>query len=360
MILHKEFYSGGFEDPRVVKEAISLARSGYEVTIFCRNGRHDLPEKEQYSKDIFVRRISPKAKGRKKIMLLSKAVKKYRPDAIHCHDLNTLYIGFLAKISLGVPLVYDSHEDAVKFAKGYGTYNYLRACILQKLLVPFADGILAANEDIHRNFNPGKAMVVLNVPMVVENLAEKNESRNFRLIYGGGFHRGYGIEKIIKIPEKTDIELILLGGGTILEDIRTSVASSNCSERVTFIDAVPHNQFIFELSKFDAGIILMGRGSNNEIGTPNKLYDYMMAGLPIIASDLPGMRRVIESVGCGILVDPDDMPGLVKAVKHLAVNPAVRKEMAANGRRAAMEKYNWEKEGEKLVALYDGLVGAMV
>jgi len=84
----------------------------------------------------------------------------------------------------------------------------------------------------------------------------------------------------------------------------------------------------------------------------NKMFEYMAAGLPVIASNFPLWRDIIEGNGCGIMVDPKSPEEIAKAVEYLIDNPQEAKVMGENGRKAVEEKYSWNPEGEKLLALY--------
>ena len=92
---------------------------------------------------------------------------------------------------------------------------------------------------------------------------------------------------------------------------------------------------------------------NHYYSLPNKLYEYMMAGVPIVSSNFPELRRVIEEVHCGITVDPENPGGIAAAVEKLAADPELRRRMADSGRKNAMNRYNWEPQKNKLINLYE-------
>jgi glycosyltransferase involved in cell wall biosynthesis len=86
---------------------------------------------------------------------------------------------------------------------------------------------------------------------------------------------------------------------------------------------------------------------------PNKMFEYMSAGLPLIASDFPLWREIVEGNDCGVCVDPADPAAIAEAIDRLVENPDLARRMGENGQRAVHERYNWAIEEKKLLALYD-------
>ncbi len=95
---------------------------------------------------------------------------------------------------------------------------------------------------------------------------------------------------------------------------------------------------------------------NHVDAQPNKMFEYMSAGIPVIASDFPLWREIIEGCGCGICVDPLDPKKIAEAIDYLVDNPEIARRMGENGRKAVYDRYNWDVEEKKLLALYDSLL----
>jgi len=89
---------------------------------------------------------------------------------------------------------------------------------------------------------------------------------------------------------------------------------------------------------------------------PNKIFEYMIAGLPVIASNFPLWKEIVEGNNCGICVNPLDPKEIANAIKYLIDHPDEARAMGENGRRSVLEKYNWEKESEKLIRLYEEIL----
>ena len=111
------------------------------------------------------------------------------------------------------------------------------------------------------------------------------------------------------------------------------------------------------LKSVDAGFILLKPNPNNIAAASrnNKLYEYMAAGLPVIASDFPLWKKIIEKNYCGICIDPSNPEKIAKAIEYLIKHPDEAKKMGGNGKKAVLEKYNWENESKKLLKVYKNL-----
>jgi glycosyltransferase involved in cell wall biosynthesis len=120
---------------------------------------------------------------------------------------------------------------------------------------------------------------------------------------------------------------------------------------------VPYEEKEELSSQAAMGVITYLPYSNNTSCLPNKLFDYMLVGLPVIASNFPLYREVVEASRCGLLVDPTRPQEIARAMMHLIEHPDEATQMGDNGRRAVMEKYNWEKESGQLLRIYDTLLG---
>ena len=110
------------------------------------------------------------------------------------------------------------------------------------------------------------------------------------------------------------------------------------------------------LGNVRAGLVLFHPLPNHLDAQPNKMFEYMAAGLPVIASDFPLWREIVEGAGCGLLVDPQDPAAIAAAISWVASHPDEAEAMGRRGRQAVEEKYNWEQESAKLIQLYERLL----
>jgi glycosyltransferase involved in cell wall biosynthesis len=127
------------------------------------------------------------------------------------------------------------------------------------------------------------------------------------------------------------------------------------SEHVEALGAVDRARVVQVLSRSRVGICAYHPTANYFHGQPTKLLEYMGSGLPVVASDFPFYRQVIGSTGCGLLVDPSKPAEIAEAIQWLLRNPGRAEEMGRRGRRAVLDRYNWELESKKLLAIYHAL-----
>jgi glycosyltransferase involved in cell wall biosynthesis len=121
---------------------------------------------------------------------------------------------------------------------------------------------------------------------------------------------------------------------------------------------VPYHELAPWTASADVGILLYRNDCrNNYYCAPNKLFEYMMMGLPIIAPDFPGMRALVEGEEVGLCVDPEDPAAIAAAVNRIAADPAWTARLKQNALRLARERYNWERESGPLLARYRELAG---
>ncbi|MDD4307403.1 MAG: glycosyltransferase family 4 protein [Thermoplasmata archaeon] len=359
-------------DPRVEKEARTLADAGHDILIIARNSRPEFPENEiaSYCK---IRRVTIPIPEKitmysflryyiKYMKLSRKMSREFEPDIVHCHDLYTLPIG----IGLGKPLIYDSHENysGLHFPKGGVKARLTDAA--ERLLVRFSDAVITVSEDLGQKYPRKKVAVVMNCPMHFKILAsDSNTIREkygiprdaFVAVYQGGLTAHRSLEMIVSNFASRGAEMIpgfkilVCGKGNIEPELRKRAASN-----VIFTGHLPSEQLFSIMAASDIGLILFEDSPNNRVGLPNKLFEYMAIGIPVLASNLPTMARVIGAEKIGITIDPEDSLKVFDALKLLHADVSGRERMGDYGVRAFKERYNWEIESKKLLAVYERLI----
>jgi glycosyltransferase involved in cell wall biosynthesis len=132
---------------------------------------------------------------------------------------------------------------------------------------------------------------------------------------------------------------------------------NNATDRFEYTGWIAYDSVFEYLCRAKIGMVLLQPVYyNNIMGIPNKLFDYMAAGIPVIASDFTNISKIVKEADCGILVDPTDAEDVADAVVYLVEHPEEAKRMGENGRKAVEEKYNWEKMEEKLLELYGTMI----
>jgi glycosyltransferase involved in cell wall biosynthesis len=139
-------------------------------------------------------------------------------------------------------------------------------------------------------------------------------------------------------------------------ELRDLVRRLDIQDRVEFVPWVPYEEKERLSSQAAIGIITYLPYSNNTSCLPNKLFDYMLVGLPVVASDFPLYREVVEPSQCGLLVDPSQPGEIARAMEYLIQHREEARRMGENGRQAVLDKYNWEKESERLLEIYAAIL----
>ena len=176
---------------------------------------------------------------------------------------------------------------------------------------------------------------------------------------GGGLQSFHGVNEsilaIAKIKNKyPNIKFKTIGN--ILVDINLMIKKYSLEKNIILTGYLPYREMYKEISGGKIGLLILKSDFyNSYIGLPNKLFDYMLCGLPVVASNFPEISKVVKEADCGILVDPTNVDEIANAILYLLEHPEEAKRMGDSGRRAVEEKYNWERMEEKLFELYRGL-----
>ena len=151
--------------------------------------------------------------------------------------------------------------------------------------------------------------------------------------------------------------LVLLGFGGLEEVLRTRAEDPIYGGRVHVLPAVPPDQLLAWVASADVSAMpIQPTTINHRLSTPNKLFESLAVGTPIVASDMPGMAAVIRDTGCGVLVDPTQRESVVEGIADLlALEPEAMTDLRARCQRAAYDRYNWETESAALLGVYDRL-----
>lgn len=348
------------------KEAKTLVRAGYDVTLIAQHERDEVVDG--------VKIIAlPKPRNRLSRMFsltwraFHKAIRQ-RANIYHLHDPELIPVGMLLKLQ-GKRVVRDVHEDVPKqiLSKDWIPRPLRRlvagAARVAEALASWAfDGIVAATPAIAKRFPAGKTIVVQNFPILKELVAPEStpyQNRPAKVIYVGGITAIRGIREMVQavslLPESLNARLVLAGEFSP-PSLEAEVRGLSGWERVEFVGWQDRASVARLLGKARAGLVLFHPEPNHLEAQPNKLFEYMSAGLPVIASDFPLWREIVNGVGCGLLVNPLDPKAIAEAIQYLLIHPEEAEEMGRHGQQAVQERYNWDTEKEKLLSLYRRLV----
>jgi hypothetical protein len=296
-----------------------------------------------------------------------RAVQKARPDVAHFHDPELIPVGLALKLS-GIKVIYDVHEDVPRQIL---TKYYLPA-VFRKPAAWFMeavewiagrcfDAIVPATPKIAVRFPADKTVVVQNFPILEELVAPEPlpyEQRPPHFAYVGGITRARGAREMVEaIGRVSSGEARLrLAGAFSPKNLQSEIKALPGWDKVDFLGWADRRQVAGLLGNVRAGLVLFHPGPNHCSAQPNKMFEYMAAGLPVIASDFPLWRQIVDGAGCGLLVDPLDPVAIADAMQWILEHPAGAEAMGRRGRQAVEEKYNWEREAEKLIGLYERLM----
>jgi glycosyltransferase involved in cell wall biosynthesis len=180
------------------------------------------------------------------------------------------------------------------------------------------------------------------------------------VLYQGGLSPERGIEQLIAaMAQLPQCVLVLMGYGALEARLPAMIAGHGIGDRVRFLPPVPPGELLDWVAAADiAAMPIQASTLNHRLTTPNKLFEAMAAGVPVVASDLPGMSRIIEETGCGLTCDPADPSSIAAAIRRIVDDPAASERMGAAGLAAASGTYSWTGQVEKLAGEYARLTGS--
>jgi len=285
-------------------------------------------------------------------------------DLYHFHDPEFLPYLILFRHKISKPFIYDIHEDysAATFSKNWVPIIFRVILsrivdILEKRLIRSVDGLIVAWPKIKERFlNHPKLVIINNYPykdelFTYENNACKRQKGYF--VYVGVLSKIRGILEIIRAVNLGEgkFKLFLAGNWSPKEfeyECRTEDGWKYC-EYKGYLGREDIRQLF---SRAQAGLIAFHPKPNHLYSVPNKMFEYMSAGLPVIASDLPMQRKIVKEIGCGLIADSMSHIAIYKMMQWIYEHPYKAREMGFNGRRAVESKFNWETEVMKLIRFY--------
>ncbi len=283
-------------------------------------------------------------------------------DILYSNDLDTLPANFfVSKLKSKSKLIYDTHElftevpelENRKFAKN----TWIK---IEKYIFPKLQHIITVNESIAKIYKTiyGKSILVIrNVPEKYENRIPLSKSKLglpegkfILIIQGSGLNVDRGIEEAVLSMQFIDNALlILVGSGDVIPKVKELVAKNQLSEKVMFFDKRPYLEMMQLTSNANIGLTLDKPLSDNyKFSLPNKLFDYIQAGIPILSSQLIELKKIIDKYDIGCFVETVSPEEIAKNVNFLIENPDKLNEYKLNCIKAA-ETENWEHEKMKLI-----------
>ncbi|OBY93455.1 glycosyl transferase family 1 [Pseudomonas sp. AU11447] len=401
MIVWNEFRN----DARVLKEAQTLRASGKEVTVYALHTPGVTAERERLASGIDVVRVarSPLWKLRKRPHAVAAAgatatsnsaigrlslkrqvfrivarlwthlgllwrLTAHRADVVHAHDVNTLPTAWLAARLSGARIIYDAHEISTS-REGYASFRTLVGRV-ERILMPRVDGSITTTDArakfFARAYGIGRPLVLQNRPRFTPALRSSRIRTELGLgeswpiiLYQGGLQQGRGLERLVRAAAHVEqAYFVLIGGGRLAGELMQLAGQLGLSERVRFIPTVALADLPSYTASADIGVQPIENTCMNHFTTDsNKLFEYLIAGLPVVASDLPEIRRIVREHDIGELVRPGDDGQLIHALNRLVADAPLRARLSRNALSTATS-LNWESQEASLVSLYEYALSA--
>jgi len=352
-------------DTRVFhKVAKSLAKV-HEVVLIA-------PDEERADKEVDGVRIITVKKPKSKVLhpitmwRVFKAGFKQDCDVYHCHEPSSLLVSAMLKVLKRKKLIYDAHEHYPSLIAENSLFpDFIRpfvrflADIEERTLIRFADVVVTVDQILCQEYKKhhNNVDIISNYPRLELFKPDDLNSENGGIIYVGGISGDRGIYQMINAANKANVKLICVGNFTdeLNENEITNFLEENPSKNVVFTGLLSHSKVVEYINISTLGLSLLQPIPRYKKAVPIKLFEYMACGLPVVASNFPEIRKIVEAADCGILVDPTNVDEIANAILYLLGHPEEAKRMGENGRRAVEERYNWDKMEEKLLKLYEGL-----
>lgn len=391
-------------DARVLKEAQTLQRAGYTVTVFALHTSGVTQERETIVDGISVIRVarSPLWRWRKRklsagtpassgqggaigkmglgmqilrivarlwthLWLLIRMVQS-RPAIVHAHDVNTLVTAWFAAKLSGAHIIYDAHEISTS-REGYSSFRGLVAHV-ESTLMPRVQGAITTTDArakfFARMYGVPRPLVLQNRPRHTDIETSDRIRQELQLdqpwpivLYQGGLQQGRGLDLLIDVAARIEqAYFVFIGGGRMASSLHSQAEQFGITERVRFIPTVALAELPSYTASADIGVQPLENTCLNHFTTDsNKLFEYVAAGLPVVATDLPEIRLVVRAYDLGLLFRSGSAEQLIDAITRLLQDIELRATYKTNAIRASM-LLTWEAQESELVALYARVAGA--
>lgn len=292
-----------------------------------------------------------------------RAVVRAKPAIVHFHDPELLPWALLMKC-WGIKIVYDVHEDVpqqVKHTPGLPAWA-------RKMLPPFVasaewigakivDALVVPTPTVGQRFPQHKTVLVRNYPLLNElnrPSARPMAQRPMEFAYVGYIsvvRNIFGMMKAMALMPQPEAYLRLVGSFALSKTEAEAKAMPEW-ERVKFDGWASREGVAEAMANARAGLVLLLPIEHEMLTYPIKLFEYMAAGLPVIASDFPVWREFVQEANCGVVVDPQSPSEVMEAMQWILLHPNEAQAMGIRGRKAIEERLNWEAEAKTLIALY--------
>lgn len=358
------------DDSRIRSKMMSSLQTRFpgEVQLFVQDGLGNAQDIEGYE----IVDTGPRLSRLKRMTIggwwMFRALLRARPEIAHFHDPELIPIGALLRI-FGIKVIYDVHEDypqavAENYRLPSGARKILPPIVrfVEWAIAPFFSAIVTVTPQIQKRFQKKKAILVRNWPRVrefPEPSSTPMRERPLEFAYIGTITQNrniLGMLDAVNFLRNDKVTLRLAGDFPVKADYEEALSRPGWNS-VNFVGWVSRDGIADILVNARAGLVVLKPVEHEMLTLPIKLFEYMAAGVPVIASDFPLWREIVDSAGCGLLVDPDKPEEIAAAMRWVLENPDDAEAMGQRGRAAVLAQFNWEQEAETLIETYETLLG---
>ncbi len=352
--VHKRF------DTRIfVKECQSLSNNNFNISLIVADNLGN-----DFKNNIKIYDVGKEDFRIKRFFLISKKIYKKAlkidADIYHFHDPELIRIG-KKLLKNGKKVIYDVHEDVPRQILNKPYLNGFLKKVISVLFEKYENRnvkkfsyIITATDFIKNRFLKlnKNTESIKNYPKIDELKFDINwnKKKNFAC-YIGAFSKQRGIKEIVKALEFTEFKLNL-AGKFVTKSYKNEVENLKTWKKVVFHGFVNRKQVNKILAESKVGLVTLHPIINYKDALPVKMFEYMLAAIPVISTDIPLWKKIVEDNDCGICVDALNPKKIGQAINKLIKNNNLAKKMGENGRKAVLEKFNWQNEEIKLLRVY--------
>ena len=349
-------------DTRIfIKMCSSLAHSGYCVNLIVADNKGTTIENGVNIIDVGTSNGSRLKNGVVNAYKAFIHAKNLNSDIYHFHDPELIPVGILLKL-LNKKVIYDIHEDIPRqilrkhlIPKGFKPLISFLFSKLESFSVRLFDGAVTVTPTIKDRFESDSVVEVRNYPLLSEFDFDIDTSNKSLVSYVGSISVDRGIFQMINSFIKSDFKLTLAG------KFNSDEVENKANEligwiNVDFIGWQTREEVSNILRDSLVGLVVLQPTGDYEDAFPVKLFEYMVSGAAVVASDFPLWRDIIDDAGCGVCVDPTDSESISKSILYLKTNPDIALQMGVRGRKIVYSKYNWEQQFPNLIKLYEKIL----
>lgn len=371
-------------DPRVLREASSLRMSGFAVTIVDVEDDLTRSAEEEISGirvnhllkphwHVGERGIMRFARSAEKLFLSTLSLLRVPADIYHAHDINALPASYIAALIKRKPLIFDAHE--LPLSDHYGSRRFRLWRPLLTLMISRCAGVITVSApiayEIQKRYRASNVVLVRNIPTYQKAMRSNRLRQRLGLgsevriaLYQGNLQAVRGLDPVVLSGAYLERNRVIVfmgkGVGTTLSHFECLIKEYGLEDRVKLLPPVPYTELLDWTASADIGLSVFPLDSDLSIRwcLPNKFFEYMMSGLPILASPLEAVAEIIDAYSVGRIVSSLEPAAIGAAINSMLAEEAALTEMRGNALDAARSVFYWEKESQQLLHLYDEVLSS--